>query len=136
MARKILAAGNWKMNMTPSEAKTLITELVEKCGGNEEMALHIMELEGRALKINGEEEFKKYFPNTDISNLPESVKLSAEQNNRSLLDEYLRFKALLELEAKKEAIKRKENEISSAGSLKNTRGVSFESAEFLKGVWR
>ncbi len=33
MARKILAAGNWKMNMTPSEAKTLITELVEKCAG-------------------------------------------------------------------------------------------------------
>ena len=33
MARKILAAGNWKMNMTPTEAKTLITELVEKCKG-------------------------------------------------------------------------------------------------------
>lgn len=31
MARKILAAGNWKMNMTPSEAKVLIGELVEKC---------------------------------------------------------------------------------------------------------
>ena len=26
--RKIIAAGNWKMNMTPSEAETLITELI------------------------------------------------------------------------------------------------------------
>lgn len=33
MARRILAAGNWKMNMTPSEAKQLIGELVEKCKG-------------------------------------------------------------------------------------------------------
>lgn len=31
MARKILAAGNWKMNKTPSEAAALMDELVEKC---------------------------------------------------------------------------------------------------------
>jgi triosephosphate isomerase len=31
MARKILAAGNWKMNKTPSEAAVLVSELIEKC---------------------------------------------------------------------------------------------------------
>lgn len=33
MARKILAAGNWKMNKTPSEAAVLVEELIEKCKG-------------------------------------------------------------------------------------------------------
>lgn len=33
MGRKILAAGNWKMNKTPSEAAALMDELVAKCAG-------------------------------------------------------------------------------------------------------
>ena len=111
-------------------------ELTEKCGGNEEMALHIMALEGTNSHSDGQEEFKIYFPYTDINELPNCVKRSAEQNNRSLLDEYLRYRALCELEAKKEAIKRKENKISSTGSLKNVRDISYESTEFLKGLWR
>ena len=112
-------------------------ELVEKCGGSEEMALHILNLEKAAITANDNDaEFKKYFPNTDVLALPESVKISAQQNNRSLLDEYLRYRALLELNAENQKIKRKENEISSTGSMKNVRDLSFESVEFLKGLWR
>ncbi len=111
-------------------------ELTQKCGGNEEMALHIMALEGVSERADTDKDFKMYFPDTDINELPTCVKRSAEQNNRSLIDEYLRYRALCELDAKKEAIKRKQNEISSTGSLKNIRDISFESAEFLKGLWR
>ena len=114
-----------------------LRELAEKCGGNEELAKHILKLEMGSTKESSDvAEFEKYFPNLDISLLPESVKRSAKQNNRSLLDEYLRYRALAELNAEKEAIKRKENELSSTGSLKNVRDLSFESAEFLKGLWR
>lgn len=112
-------------------------ELAEKCGGNEEMALHIMELEGISHGSDSStDEFKEYFPDTDIAALPESVKESAKQNNTSLLDEFLRYRARTEQEAKQNEIKRKENEISSTGSLKSAGDISFESAEFLKGVWR
>ena len=34
MARKILAAGNWKMNETPSETKALIAEMVKTCASD------------------------------------------------------------------------------------------------------
>ena len=32
MSRKYVIAGNWKMNKTPSEAKTLVKEVVEAIG--------------------------------------------------------------------------------------------------------
>ncbi len=34
MSRKILAAGNWKMNETPSETKALIAEMVKTCASD------------------------------------------------------------------------------------------------------
>jgi hypothetical protein len=111
-------------------------ELIIKCGGNEEMALHIMELEDGKTVDRKNEEFKKFFPQTDIEKLPESVKQNAKFNNTSLLDEYFRYNARLENEKRENEIKRKENEISATGSLKGEGDISFESSEFLKGVWR
>ena len=111
-------------------------ELTLKCGGNEEIALHILELEELNKPCSNNKEFKEYFPKVDIEQVPESVKEKAKQNNRSLLDEFLRYNARLENQREENEIKIKENEISATGSLKSVNDMSFEGSEFLKGVWR
>ena len=52
MARKKIVAGNWKMNMTPSQA----VKLVEELGGEVVSINFAIELTG----LNGRENFKEY----------------------------------------------------------------------------
>lgn len=126
------------------ELQTVKTErrrnlLLEKCGGDKDLAEHILSLEGDGLtQADGFEELQEFFPNfKSRSDLPEQVTESANMNGTLLLDEYLRF-CLRERHRIKEAARlQKCAEISSTGSQINRSGyVDPETAEFLKGLWK
>lgn len=113
-------------------------ELLEKCGGNEEIADRIIELEKKGAQsgIKGFEEFSEYFPEKDISEIPESVISAAKLRNGNLLDEYLRYeqKCRNDIAAAKKTVK--ENEIKNIGSQRSEgENVSAEMLEFSRGLW-
>jgi len=113
------------------------TELTEKCGGNTEIAEHILALEKNNSPDNGFAELKEYFPEIKTpSDLPEKVLNSAALKGTLLLDEYLRY-LLNEEKVKKESLAlQKQMDKSSTGSLSNRSGAqSPETEEFLKGLW-
>lgn len=115
-------------------------ELLQKCGGDTDLAEHFLNLE-QAVKKEAENDFneiKEYFPAIkEIEQLPEEVVESSRLKGSSLLDEYLRY-----LLREKQKQKKAEEEIAKAdkksmGSLQNKNGgISPEAVEFLKGLWR
>lgn len=114
-----------------------IEELTKECGGNSEMAIRIVQLEkpnGDSLK--GEKDFLEYFPKISIDELPDEVLNRAKQNNSNILDEYLRYKARLEIEAEREEKQRRENAESTVGSQKDS-GIfrTPENEQFIRGLW-
>ena len=114
-------------------------ELVEKCGGNEDMAEHILSLEDSKQNQGlGFDELTKMFPKIKTEDdLPYSVLEKAKMRGTLLLDEYLRY--LLENERKTKIISdnQKKAEKSSLGSLNNLNNSSNpETEEFLKGLWK
>lgn len=115
-------------------------ELLQKCGGDEEMAEHIIRLEeGKEnFGLNGFEELKANFPKiTSIEQLPEQVLENARLKGSLLLDEYLRYR-LEEKKRSKEALKLQEsnNNISLGSQLNRKAETSPETLEFLKGLWK
>lgn len=115
-------------------------ELSEKCGGNEEIAEHIIELEKNANSENnsGLGEIKKYFPEIKgEEDLPDSVVISVKLRGTLLLDEYLRYllnqKIYLEQMAK---IQKNAQNASVGSQLNRKNGITPEAAEFLKGLWK
>lgn len=113
-------------------------ELLEKCGGNEEMADYILSLEKNPEEGLGFEELKAEFPEIkDISDLPESVAENAKLKGTLLLDEYLRYRHNAKKNARKAAAQSENALAASIGSQTDRRGgISPETAEFLKGLWR
>lgn len=124
------------LNNSSKEARR--KELLEGCGGNEEMADYILSLESSADGDIGFDELKAEFPDIkDISDLPESVVESARLKGTLLLDEYLRYRHTAERNAHIAAAKSEDANSASIGSQTDRRGgVSPETAEFLKGLWR
>lgn len=131
--------GAYLESLQKAKAEQRRNLLLEKCGGNTELAEHILMLEGGEKKdFDGFEELKEYFPQfKSRSDLPEQVTENANINGSLLLDEYLRF-CLKERHRIKEAARlQKSAEISSVGSQINRSGsVDPEAAEFLKGIWK
>ncbi len=114
-------------------------ELVEKCGGNGELAEHIMELENADKnKDTGFEELSVMFPEIKTEeDVPHSVLEKAKLRGTLLLDEYLRYLLENERRLKANADNQKRAEKSSLGSQLNRSGViNPETEEFLKGLWR
>ncbi len=114
-----------------------VEELTRQCGGNSDIAMRIIELEGgKTEEIRGEEDFKEYFPHKSTASLPPEVLDRAKENNSNLLDEYLRYKARQDFLARAEEKQKRENLLSSVGSQKDS-GVSRteESREFIRGIW-
>lgn len=114
-----------------------IEELKEKCGGDEDFARHIAELELKESDFDPLGEIKKYFPSVkDISSLPAEVTERAETRGSNLLDEFLRYRAEMNLKKKQGADFFSAAENSSTGSLKEAEIDSgTASAEFIKGLW-
>lgn len=113
-------------------------ELLEECGGNEEMADYVLSLEKPREENSGFEELKAEFPNIkDISDLPQSVIQNAQMKGTLLLDEYLRYRHNEKKNARRAAAQSENNEALSVGSQTDRKGgTSPETAEFLKGLWR
>lgn len=121
--------------LNQNEAKK--QNLKELCGGNEEMAEHILKLENLREKDMGFEELKAAFPKiTSIEDLPESVTENARLKGTLLLDEYLRYRLSEQKKARETTLKQKENMLSSTGSLKGLENsLNPEAEEFLRGLW-
>ncbi|MBR2044036.1 MAG: hypothetical protein IJ946_06820 [Clostridia bacterium] len=114
-----------------------IEELTKECGGNREMAERIVCLEkGQADLTLKDKDFCEYFPNMQVTDLPDEVLISAKENNSDLLNEYLRFMARKSIEAKAQERLLKANAKSTVGSQKDS-GInrSPEEAEFVRGIW-
>ncbi len=115
-------------------------ELTEKCGGDEQLAQHIIELESgkKGTETAGFEELKVFFPQFDSpEDLPEEVLQSASLKGSLLLDEYLRYMLKEKMLSKEIENNQKIAEKNSIGSqLNRSRALNPEAAEFLKGLWR
>lgn len=116
-----------------------LENLTEKCGGDRELAEHILELE-KGIKDNLDsdiEEVREFFPEIkSVEQLPKEVLENSELHGRSLLDEYLRY-SLKEKRLREEEIKnQKFADGASSGSQTDRAGAqSPEALEFLKGLW-
>ena len=112
--------------------------LTEKCGGNEELAEHILSLENEKKAGDGFDELTSAFPEIKSKeNLPREVLDNAELKGTLLLDEYLRYLLSQKRNAQTVARKQREGEKSSTGSLINRRdSQTSETEEFLKGLWK
>ena len=123
-----------------SRDNKLIQELTEKCGGNEEMALHILQLSKKSETPErlGFKELKENFPQYEnLEELPTEVVENAKLKGSLLLDEYLRY-LLKEKMLVKQAIKsQKDAENNSLGPQVNKKtNLNPETVEFLKGLWK
>lgn len=115
------------------------SELVEKCGGNEELAEHILKLEATPENRSyGFEELSMMFPEIKTEeNVPAEVLEKAKNRGTLLLDEYLRYRLNNEKKLKAESENQRRAENSSLGSQQNFRAaLSPETEEFLKGLWK
>lgn len=113
-------------------------ELIEECGGNEKMADYVLSLEKKPEENIGLEELKAEFPDIkDISDLPQSVVENAQMKGTLLLDEYLRYRHNEKRNARKAALQTENAANLSIGSQTDRKGgVSPETTEFLRGLWR
>ena len=112
--------------------------LTEKCGGNQEIAEHILALEKEKKASDGFEELSTAFPEIKSKeNLPQEVLNNAELKGTLLLDEYLRYLLSQKRNAQTIAQKQREGEKTSTGSLINNKDShTAEPEEFLKGLWK
>ena len=116
-----------------------LNEVIEKCGGDNEFAQHIVRLEnGNSADIRGFSELKECFPKIrTFEDLPGSVVEAAKLKGTLILDEYLRF-LHKEQRAIDESFKKQNSAKESAlGSFANKKGGDNpETAEFLRGLWQ
>lgn len=112
-------------------------ELLEKCGGNEEIADRILNLE-KEKDDYGFNELQKQFPNfEDISQLPYEVVENSKLKGTLLLDEFLRYRLRNEISAENELLKQKNLNNLSLGSQNSLNSnQSPEAIEFLNGLWK
>lgn len=126
-------------NLSAKRLEERKNELVEKCGGDKDLAEHILELENTPQKRGyGLEELTIMFPEIKTEDdVPHSVLEKAKNRGTLLLDEYLRYRLEKERNLKAMAENQKKAENSSLGSQQNFSGaVSPETEEFLKGLWK
>lgn len=115
-------------------------ELLEKCGGDSDLAEHFLMLE-QAVKKETENDFgelREYFPAIkEIEQLPEEVVESSRLKGSSLLDEYLRYQLREKRNRTRAEAETQKADKKSMGSLQNKNGgISPEAVEFLKGLWK
>lgn len=114
--------------------------LTEKCGGDTELAEHIISLEKEGVTVSdmGFSELQEFFPQiTEKEDLPQEVIEASMLKGTLLLDEYLRYRLAEELRTKEALKKQKHCENISIGSQLNRKGSDNpETTEFLKGLWK
>jgi len=112
--------------------------LTQKCGGDQELAEHIIKLENSKAEDLGLGELTAFFPElTELSALPPEVVEKSQLCGSRLLDEFLRYR-LVQERARQDARKAgKAAAFSSVGSQsKSESGITNTALpEFLKGLW-
>lgn len=129
------------LNLIEKEkSEVRMNSLLDKCGGNSELAEHIKELEDKTNNVKDPNfsELQQAFPEIkEIGELPPQVLESAELHGRNLLDEYLRY--LLSREQTRIAAQKQKTraEKSSVGGLGSDVFAESDTArtEFLSGIW-
>lgn len=112
--------------------------LTEKCGGDSDLAEHILKLEeGNSQEVRGFSELQAKFPEIkEIDDLPQSVLENSKLKGSLLLDEFLRYKLEQEIAVKNSIKEQKKASLSSVGSHQSKKGNDNpEATEFLKGLW-
>lgn len=113
-------------------------ELCELCGGNKEMAEHVLSLE-KAVKPEATDfdELREFFPEIKSrEQLPQTVVRSAELKGTKLLDEYLRYQLCERRRLKRNEAKSREANAAWVGSQRqNGPKADAANAEFLRGIW-
>lgn len=115
-----------------------IKSLTERCGGNEELAQHIMELEGSVSnsKNNGFDELCENFPEIkELEDVPDEVLEKAKLKGTNLLDEFLRYRMLMEREKNEIARSYANGKNSTIGSQSSATLKNASADGFLKGLW-
>ncbi len=119
-----------------AQAKRL--EVLEECGGNEQLADKIIGLQADKSESSGDlGELQSFFPEIkDESELPEGVLEKSRLTGENLLNCFLRYRLQQERAAEANIAAQKAAANSSVGSLSsaNSRHDAV-SAEFLKGLW-
>lgn len=114
-------------------------QLLEMCGGNEELADYIMSLEEKEKGNDGAfDELRSFYPEFDTAEkLPVEVREAARLKGTRLLDEYLRYCLNEKRSRMAEEKNRKQAKHSATGSQRrygtNTDPVN---TEFLRGIWQ
>ncbi|MBR6902438.1 MAG: hypothetical protein IKN39_00940 [Clostridia bacterium] len=109
-------------------------ELLDQCGGNEQLADRVLELENGQKNDDSLEELKEFFPTIkSIDDLPRAVVESARLKNESLLNSYLKYRIVKRRRQREEDLFERDTNNASIGSQKSTT-VSGDDA-FLRALW-
>ena len=111
--------------------------LIEECAGNEEIAQRIIDLQGYQIS-DGLKELTEAFPEIKtLEQLPEEVVEKSRLKGTLPLDEYLRYLLSQEKIKKAAALKQRQSEKTTTGSLASLKGAeNTEAEEFLRGLWK
>ena len=135
---KSMSVSGFLKSLQEEDENRRLNTLTEKCGGDTELATHILELEkGNRSESFDFDEIKEFFPSIKSADmLPPQVLENAALSGRNLLDEYLRYTLKEKLKVQEAEKNYKSALKSSSGSQVNHAGkISPETAEFLKGLW-
>ena len=135
---KSMSVSGFLKSLQEEDENRRLNTLTEKCGGDTELATHILELEkGNRSESFDFDEIKEFFPSIKSADmLPPQVLENAALSGRNLLDEYLRYTLKEKLKVQEAEKNYKSALKSSSGSQVNRAGkISPETAEFLKGLW-
>ena len=133
------AVGDYIINLENEEKDKKYNKILSECGGNEEIARRIIELEGDGAQHNYNiKEVSEYFPDiTGIDSLPEEVLEASEISGGNLLNCYLRY--LLKEERDKQKLHSQkciaENCAIGTQSSNEAFGYDAAASQFLKGIW-
>lgn len=123
-----------------SQYQEKLTSLTQKCGGDRQLAEHIINLEDKTDMgdISGFEELREYFPEVSrLEDLPAEVLDNARLRGRALLDEYLRYRLIEKRRvAESQRLEKNALAVSTGSQIDRTGVINPETAEFLKGLWR
>ncbi len=113
--------------------------LLQDCGGNEEIAEHILSLEtANRSGDNGMRELTQDFPSIKMpSDLPAQVQEIVNEKGGNYFDEYLKYLHRQSKKRENEKNRQKASQKMSAGSQSRFigNGMSAVQSEFINGLW-
>ena len=119
------------------EAEKRRAELIDGCGGNEQLAEHILSLEGKKADENSFSALQKEFPEIkSMEELPDEVISALELTGGNALSAYLLYLHRQEKICQESRLKQ---EMSNAASVGSKQGAAPDKSggidEFIKGIW-